>query len=53
MRAKRISVALYRPEPIYLVKGTAPQKIRDSIRTLAAGKSLAIAMKGGPIDPAN
>jgi DNA-binding NarL/FixJ family response regulator len=37
----------------YLLKGTAPQKIRDSVRTVAAGKSLAIAMKGGPIDPAN
>ena len=37
----------------YLVKGTAPQKIRDLVRTVAAGKSLAMAMKGGPIDPAN
>jgi len=37
----------------YLVKGTAPQKIRDSVRTVAAGKSLAISMKSGPIDPAN
>ena len=37
----------------YLVKGTAPQKIRYSVRTVAAGKSLAIAMKSGPIDPAH
>jgi DNA-binding NarL/FixJ family response regulator len=37
----------------YLVKGTAPQKIRDSVRTVAAGKSLAVAMKSEPIDPAH
>ena len=34
-------------------KRDSPQKIRDSVRTVAAGKSLAIALKGGPIDPAN
>jgi two-component system NarL family response regulator len=37
----------------YLVKGTAPQKIRDSVRRVAAGKSLGVAMKSGPIDPAH
>ena len=37
----------------YLVKGTAPQKIRDSVRTVAAGKSLAVATKSEPIDPAH
>jgi DNA-binding NarL/FixJ family response regulator len=36
-----------------LVKGTALQKIRDSVRRVMTGKSLAITMKGGPIDPVN
>jgi DNA-binding NarL/FixJ family response regulator len=37
----------------YLLKGTAPQKIRDSVRIVAAGKSLAVALESGPIDPAH